>query len=165
MVIMIILIMGVSGSGKTTIGKLLASDLEWKFKDADEFHSPANVKKMREGIPLSDGDRHVWLQALRQVIDQALQTNINLILACSALKASYRQVLGEPSDQVKFVYLNGSFELIEQRLEKRLGHYMKSNLLTSQFNDLEEPNDALKIEIDQPPSAIAQQIKNCFHLS
>ncbi len=161
---MVILIMGVSGSGKTTIGEGLALELNWEFKDADEFHPAANIEKMRQGIPLNDDDRRPWLQALRQAIDEALQTNANLILACSALKAAYRQVLGEPSDQVKFIYLKGSFELIEQRLKQRHGHYMKSNLLRTQFDALEEPNDAIVVEIDQPSSAIVQQIKNCLHL-
>jgi gluconokinase len=161
---MVILIMGVSGSGKTTIGEGLALELNWEFKDADEFHPAANIEKMRQGIPLNDDDRRPWLQALRRAIDETLQTNANLILACSALKAAYRQVLGEPSDQVKFVYLKGSFELIEQRLKQRQGHYMKANLLRTQFDALEEPNDAIEVEIDQSPSAIAQQIKNCLHL-
>ena len=161
---MVILIMGVSGSGKTTIGEGLASELNWKFKDADEFHSAANIEKMRQGIPLNDDDRRPWLQALRQAIDEALQTNTNLILACSALKAAYRQVLGEPSAQVKFVYLKGSFELIEQRLQQRQGHYMKADLLRTQFDALEEPTDAIAVEIDQSSSAIVQQIKNCLHL-
>jgi gluconokinase len=161
---MVILIMGVSGSGKTTIGEGLASELDWKFRDADEFHSAANIEKMRQGIPLNDDDRRPWLQALRQAIDEALQSNANLILACSALKAAYRQVLGEPSDQIKSVYLKGSFELIEQRIKQRQGHYMKANLLRTQFDALEEPNDAIVVEIDQSSSAIVQQIKNSLHL-
>jgi gluconokinase len=161
---MVILIMGVSGSGKTTIGEGLALELSWKFKDADDFHPAANIDKMRQGIPLNDDDRRPWLQALRQAIDEALQTHDNLILACSALKAAYRQILGEPSEQVKFVYLKGSFELIEQRLKQRQGHYMKANLLRTQFDALEEPNDAIAVEIDQSPSAIVQQIKHRLHL-
>ncbi|MBW4517672.1 MAG: gluconokinase [Timaviella obliquedivisa GSE-PSE-MK23-08B] len=161
---MVILLIGVSGSGKTTIGRGLALELNWKFKDADDFHSDANIEKMRQGISLNDDDRRPWLQALRRAIDEALQTNANLILACSALKAAYRQVLGEPSEQVKFVYLKGSFELIEQRLTQRQGHYMKANLLRTQFDALEEPPNAIAVEIDQSPSAIAQQIKNYLHL-
>lgn len=161
---MVILIMGVSGSGKTTIGEALASELSWKFRDADEFHPAVNVEKMRQGIPLNDDDRRLWLQALRHAIDTAVQTNANLIVACSALKAAYRQRLSEQSNLVKFVYLKGSFELIEHRLKQRQGHYMKANLLRSQFNALEEPNDAIEVEVDQSPSAIAQQIKSCLHL-
>lgn len=161
---MVILIMGVSGSGKTTIGEGLASELNWKFRDADEFHPSENIEKMRQGIPLNDDDRRPWLQALRQAIDEALQTNTNLILTCSALKAAYRQVLGEPSDKIKFVYLKGSFELIEQRLKQRQGHYMKADLLKTQFDALEEPVDAIAIDIAQSPSVITQQIKNCLHL-
>lgn len=161
---MVILLTGVSGSGKTTIGKGLALELNWKFKDADDFHSDANIEKMRQGIPLNDSDRLPWLQALRQAIDEALQTNVNLVLACSALKAAYRQVLGEPSEQVKFVFLKGSYELISQRLDQRQGHYMKADLLRTQFEALEEPKDAIAVEIDQSPLAIAQQIKKRLHL-
>ncbi|NJR40752.1 MAG: gluconokinase [Leptolyngbyaceae cyanobacterium CSU_1_4] len=161
---MVILIMGVSGSGKTTIGEGLALELKWQFKDADDFHSDANIEKMRQGIPLTDRDRQPWLQALRQAIDKALQSNANLVLACSALKAAYRQALGEPSGQVKFVYLKGSFELIAQRLGQRQGHYMKADLLRTQFYALEEPHDAIAVQIDQSPSAIVQQIKHCLHL-
>ncbi len=156
---MIIIIMGVSGSGKTTIGETLASELGWKFRDADGFHPAANIEKMRQGLPLNDVDRRPWLEALRQAIENAIQTNANLILTCSALKATYRQFLSESSDQVKFVYLKGSFELIEQRIKQRQGHYMKADLLKSQFDALEEPHDAIAVEIDQPPDAIAQQIK------
>ena len=119
---MVILIMGVSGSGKTTIGEGLALELKWKFRDADDFHPAANIEKMRQGISLNDDDRRPWLQALRQAIDESLQTHDNLILACSALKAAYRQILGKSSEQVKFIYLKGSFELIEQRLKQRQGH-------------------------------------------
>ena len=161
---MVIVIMGVSGSGKTTIGEALSSALHWRFRDADEFHPAANIEKMRQGIPLNDDDRRPWLEALRHAIEEAHHTNANLILACSALKGSYRDFLGEQSDQVKFIFLNGSFDLIEQRLKQRKGHYMKANLLKSQFDALEEPKDAIAVEIDQSPAAITQQIRTRLHL-
>jgi gluconokinase len=156
---MIILIMGVSGSGKTTIGQHLASTLHWQFKDADDFHPPENIEKMAQGIPLTDGDRTPWLLALQHAIQIWIQTNSNVILACSALKSSYRQILYQPSDPVQIVYLKGSFKLIQQRLNQRHGHYMKADLLESQFKALEEPEKALIVDIDQPPDTIAEQIR------
>ena len=125
---MVILLMGVSGSGKTTIGKMLAQKQQWQFRDADDFHPQSNKDKMQRGEALSDVDRYLWLELLRQEIDRALQANIALILACSALKAAYRQVLADDSDRVKFVYLKGSFELIQQRLKERHGHFMNPDL-------------------------------------
>jgi gluconokinase len=155
---MVILVTGVSGSGKTTIGKMLAETLHWQFSDADDFHPATNVKKMSHGIPLSDADRWPWLQALQQAISSWLSTDINVVLACSALKSEYRQFL-QQSEQVKLVYLKGSFELIQQRLNQRQGHYMQADLLRSQFEVLEEPADALQVNIAQGPDAIVQQIK------
>lgn len=155
---MVIVILGVSGSGKTTIGKMLAHQQHWQFRDADEFHSPANIQKMHDGIPLDDADRRPWLEAMRQAIDTAIRADTNLILACSALKAAYRQVLAERSDRVKFVYLKGSFELIQQRLQARHGHFMNPELLKSQFDDLEEPADAIAIDIAADPEASVSQI-------
>jgi len=155
----VILVMGVSGSGKTTIGQLLAASLHWKFSDADDFHPAANIEKMSHGIPLSDSDRLPWLEALRSAIEEWLQTGTNSVLACSALKSNYRQFL-QISDQVKFIYLKGSFDLIQQRLYQRHGHYMKADLLKSQFDTLEEPDNALVIDIAQTPEAIVQQIRN-----
>lgn len=156
---MIILILGVSGSGKTTIGQQLAATLHWQFQDADDFHPAANIEKMRHGIPLTDGDRAPWLLALQQAITLWLQTNTNTVLACSALKARYRQQLIQSSMQVKQVYLKGSFALIQQRLQQRQGHYMRADLLQSQFDTLEEPEDALWIDIDQSSAAIVAQIR------
>lgn len=162
---MVIVIMGVSGSGKTTIGEMLATRQHWQFKDADDFHAAENIKKMRQGKPLDDADRRPWLQAMRHAIDEALQTNINLILACSALKAAYRQVLEDRSaDRVKFVYLKGSFELIQQRIKQRHGHFMQADLLKSQFDDLEEPEGATIVDIDRSPDEIVQEIEKCLHL-
>ncbi|WP_392535510.1 gluconokinase [Nostoc sp. C117] len=167
---MIILLMGVSGSGKTTIGKLLAESLDWKFSDADDFHSPENIEKMQHGIPLSDLDRVPWLQDLRTAIQQWLQQNQNMVLACSALKDSYRQFLvsdsdglcPDGSDRIKLVYLKGSYELIQKRLQERHNHYMTEKLLDSQFNTLEEPLNTIYIDIAQTPEEILQNIRTAL---
>ena len=160
---MIILIMGVSGSGKTTIGQQLAEVLHWQFQDADQFHPAANIEKMRSGIPLSDADRLPWLLAMQQAIAAWSETHTNTILACSALKAEYRQMLCQ-SSQVKQIYLKGSFALIQQRLQQRQGHYMKADLLQSQFETLEEPQEALWVDIDQAPEAIVTQIRKALNV-
>lgn len=159
---MIILVMGVSGSGKTTIGLLLADSLHWEFRDADAFHSPANIEKMRLGIPLSDADRIPWLQALQRAIAQWLQENKNVVLACSALKANYRQFLSLDSDRVKLVYLKGSFEVIQNRLQERHNHFMSEKLLKSQFDALEEPPDAIYVDVSEPPEMIMDYLKTYF---
>jgi len=160
---MIILVMGVSGAGKTTIGQQLAETLHWQFQDADRFHSAANIEKMRRGIPLSDIDRLPWLLAMQQAIAGWLQTQTNTVLACSALKAEYRQRLCQ-SSQVKQVYLKGSFALIQQRLQQRQEHYMPADLLQSQFDTLEEPEDAFQVDIDQSPTAIVAQIRQALNV-
>ncbi|QLE55366.1 gluconokinase [Nostoc sp. TCL26-01] len=159
---MIILIMGVSGSGKTTIGQQLANSLHWEFRDADSFHSPENIEKMRHGIPLSDEDRIPWLQTLHTAIKNWLQENQNVVLACSALKASYRQFLLLDSNNVKLVYLQGSFTLIQQRLQERQNHFMSEKLLKSQFDTLEEPDNAILVDISQPPEQIITFLKTYF---
>ncbi|OUL32159.1 gluconate kinase [Nostoc sp. 106C] len=151
--------MGVSGSGKTTVGKLLADSLGWGFSDADAFHSPENVEKMRQGIPLSEADRKPWLQDLQTAIKHWLQENKNVVLACSALKDSYRQFLVVDSNRVKLVYLKGSYQLIQKRLQERQNHYMSDQLLTSQFETLEEPLETIYIDIAEPPQAIVQNIR------
>ena len=156
---MIILIMGVSGSGKTTVGKLLADSLQWEFSDADAFHSPENVEKMRQGIPLSEADRTPWLQDLQTALQQWLQENKNVVLACSALKDSYRQFLLVDRDRIKLVYLKGSYELIQKRLQERRNHYMSEKLLDSQFDTLEEPLDAISINVAASPQVIVKNIR------
>ena len=156
---MIVVVMGVSGSGKTTIGKLLASELDWDFADADDFHPQANVQKMAAGIPLTDQDRAPWLQRLRQVIFERLSANQNLVLACSALKASYRELLAVDPERMLFVYLKGSYELIASRMLERKGHFMKEEMLKSQFDALEEPGGAFVVEISEEPSAIVKRIR------
>ena len=155
---MIILIMGVSGSGKTTVGKKLAEFLGWEFADADDFHPPKNIEKMKQGIALNDADRFPWLQKIQDEIKRNLQENTNLVLTCSALKASYREMLLVNEESVKLVYLKGSFELIEERLEARENHFMKAGLLESQFETLEEPNDAIIVDISQSVDNIVQEI-------
>ncbi len=161
---MIIIVMGVSGSGKTTIGKLLADSLEWEFSDADTFHSPENVEKMRRGIPLTEDDRIPWLEDLQTAIKHWLQENKNVVLACSALKDSYRQFLVLDSERIKLVYLKGSYELIQMRLQERSNHYMSKKLLDSQFYTLEEPVDTLCIDIAQSPQIIVQNIRTALEI-
>jgi len=154
---MIVVIMGVSGSGKTTVGGLVAQHLGCAFSDADDFHPTVNVEKMQAGIPLTDSDRWPWLAALRAAIDGWIAAGESRIIACSALKAAYRDVLS-PKGDVTFIYLRGSHETIATRLASRTGHYMNPALLASQFEALEEPSDALVIDITPPPPIIAQQI-------
>lgn len=159
---MIILVIGVSGSGKTTIGQMLADSLHWEFRDADTFHSPENIEKMRRGIPLSDADRMPWLKDLQTAIAQWLQDDTNVVLACSALKASYRQFLSLDNSCIKVVYLKGSFDLIQQRLQKRQNHFMSKKLLQSQFDTLEEPDNAICVDVSEPPEVIVNFLRIYF---
>lgn len=154
--------MGVAGSGKTSVGQALADVTGWEFHDADSFHSVAAKDKMSRGEPLTDADRTPWLQTMGEAIAQWLQAEKNTILACSALKASYRQILSADDPRVKLVYLKGGYELIDQRLRDRISHFMKPNLLQSQFDTLEEPTpaEAIYIDISQDLEAIVQEIKN-----
>ena len=154
---MIIIIMGVSGSGKTTIGKLLSSYCGIPFFDADDFHSQSNILKMRSGIPLSDDDRRPWLKSLSENL-LTWNKYSGAIVACSALKQKYRIQLANNLESIQWVYLSGSFELIYKRLRSRTDHYMKSDMLISQFQDLEEPEHAIKIEITEDPKQIVQTI-------
>ena len=160
---MVILVMGVTGSGKTTVGKALAESVHWQFADADDFHPPANIAKMRAGIPLDDADRRPWLAALRTQIDQWLQAGTNAVLACSALKQAYREQL-VASSEVRVVYLCGSRELIAERLKQRHGHYMDPNLLPSQFATLEEPRDAFVVDVDASVDEIVGRIRTVLSL-
>jgi gluconokinase len=155
---MIVILMGVSGVGKTTIGQILSDKLGWPLFDADEFHSAASIEKMRSGIPLEDADRWPWLDRMNAMIRQKEARGESVLLACSALKQVYRDRLARGTADVRWVYLKGSFELIRQRLEARKGHYMKAGLLESQFAALEEPMDALSFGIEDSPDAIADAI-------
>jgi gluconokinase len=154
----IVIVMGVSGSGKTTIGKGLAAGLGLEFCDADDFHSAANVAKMARGEPLTDTDRSEWLSRLRQRIDRTLAEGNGMVLACSALKESYRRRLGADRKEVSLVYLRVTPELAEKRLRARAEHFMPPSLVASQFSDLEEPTGAIVLDADQPIGAIVSQI-------
>jgi len=153
----IIVVMGVTGSGKTTVGTLLAARLAWLFADADDFHSAANKEKMHKGIPLTDADRLPWLASMHEQIAKWIAAKQNAVLACSALKRSYRQRLWD-GPEAKFVYLRGSYELIAERLRARKGHFADEHILAGQFADLEEPNDALIVEISASPDNIVAEI-------
>jgi gluconokinase len=155
---MIVIVMGVVGSGKTTIGSLLAAELGWQFADADKFHPHSNVEKIRHGIPLTDADRRPWLERLGTEITQWIAAGSNFVLACSALKRAYRQELAV-GPQVRFVYLKGSDSLIAQRLRLRHGHFADEKILASQFGDLEEPEEALTVEITGTPQQIVAEIR------
>ena len=161
---MVILVTGVSGAGKTTIGKLLAARLHWPFHDADDLHSEANKDKMSHGIALTDADRGPWLDRVRDLISTTLTNNSDAIIACSALKQSYRDELVIDPTRVKIVYLKGSRELIAGRLAHRQHHFMSKDLLASQFDTLEEPRDATVVDIDATPEAIVDRIATELHL-
>jgi gluconokinase len=162
----VIVICGVTGVGKTTIGRLLAQELEWEFYDADDFHSMENIAKMEEGVPLTDEDRQPWLGKLRELIEQCLVAGKNAVLACSALKKAYRDRL-RVSDGVKFVFLRGNRRKISEQLQHRHGHFMNPVLLDSQFEDLEEPQPSehvLSLELGRSPGDVVELIKTKLKL-
>lgn len=161
---MILIVMGVVGAGKTTIGALLAEELRWEFSDADDYHPTANVNKIRQGIALDDNDRRPWLDRLHEVITKWIAEGRNVVLACSALKRSYRQKL-EAGPQVRFVYLKGSASLIADRLRTREGHFAGEAILASQFADLEEPDGAVVAQIEQTPRQIVDAIRQQLGLA
>jgi gluconokinase len=154
---MIIVIMGVAGSGKSTLGQLLAAELRWKFLDGDSLHPPRNLEKMAHGIPLTDDDRAPWLTSIHAWISDSFQRAEDLVVACSALKQRYRDTL-ERGVAITWVYLKGSHELIRERLRHREHHFMKAQMLASQFADLEEPADAIVVEVAVEPSVAVRQI-------
>jgi gluconokinase len=158
---LIILVMGVSGSGKTTIGRLLAEQVGWHFADADDFHSADNRDKLAKGIPLTDEDRRPWLDDLRSAIASWVAQGRPTVLACSALKAAYRSYLVRGWEHVvRLVYLKGELDLIARRLADRTDHFMHRDLLANQFETLEEPSDALTVEIDELPDRIVASIRS-----
>jgi carbohydrate kinase (thermoresistant glucokinase family) len=157
----VIIVFGVSAAGKTTVGELLARELGWHFYEADDFHSPANIEKMRRGVPLTDDDRWPWLENLRELIERCVAANENAVLACSALKRAYRKHL-RVSQDVKLVFLRGDYALISEHLRHRRGHFMNPGLLRSQFADLEEPQSdegVITIELGRPPRDLVDEIK------
>ena len=153
-----VIVMGVAGCGKTTVGELLARHLGWQFYDADAFHPAENVAKMANGTPLTDADRAPWLSALHTLISTSLQESRPAVLACSALKESYRRQLLEGNEGVQIVYLKGSYDLIWSRISQRKDHYMKPTMLQSQFETLEEPANALTFDVSMSVDEIVQGI-------
>ena len=161
---MIIILMGVSGAGKTTVGKLLALDLGWTFYEGDDLHPRSNVVKMAQGIPLTDEDRWPWLDRIRLLIDNLVSRGESSVIASSALKQAYRDQLVGDEDDVKLVYLKGEFQLISERLEGRQDHFMKSGLLESQFSAMEEPDGAVTMDITTAPEDIVVAVKQALGL-
>ena len=152
------IVMGVSGCGKSSVGKALAEYLKWDFYDADDFHPPENVVKMANGIPLDDSDRAPWLASLHDLISSSLIQNQPGVLACSALKERYRRQLMKGNDGAQLVYLKGSYDLIWSRISARKDHFMKPHMLHSQFDALEEPTNALTVDISLSINEIIQVI-------
>jgi gluconokinase len=156
---MIVILMGVAGVGKTTVGRLLAEKQGWAFFDADDFHPAANVEKMSSGIPLTDEDRWPWLAQLRESMRTEAAAGGNAIYACSALRNSYREYLAEAGSFVRFVYLKGDRELILERIRTRAGHFMREEMLAGQFQVLEEPEGCLTVEVDAPPAEVVRRVR------
>jgi gluconokinase len=160
---MVVLLMGTTGAGKTTLGKILAARLRWTFLDADDFHSPANIDKMHHGIPLTDADRLPWLGKIHSELQRQTQSGKNIVLACSALKQSYRDLLSAEVD-MRLVYLRGTYDVMRQRIESRHGHFAGEDILAGQFADLEEPPNALSLEVSRSPQQLAAEIIASLHL-
>ncbi len=155
---MIVIIMGTTGAGKTTIGTMLAAQLNWQFTDADTFHPPANIEKMSHGTPLNDADRAPWLEAMRKAILEWIAVGKNVVLACSALKRAYRDEL-RPGPEVRIIYLKGDYALFAERIHHRHGHFAGEGILAGQFADLEEPADAITIDAARFPEQIVTEIR------
>ena len=161
---MVIVVMGVSGSGKTVVGRLLAADLGWEFRDADEDHPAANIAKMRSGVPLTAEDRVPWAAALRGRIRGWLSSGRGAVLACSALTRAIREELRTGDDRVRFVYLKGGEAGIRARMKERRGHFMPASLLKSQFETLEEPADAVVVDAMAGAHEAVGDIRRCLQL-
>ena len=161
---MLIILMGVSGAGKTTVGRLLAQDLGWPFFEGDDFHPPSNVLKMARGIALTDEDRWPWLDRIRELIGTIVDSGQDAVIACSALKQTYREHLLEGSQGTVFVYVKGDYGLIRSRLAQREDHFMKANLLDSQFRTLEEPEGVITIDAVLKPREIVDAVKQALAL-
>lgn len=161
---MVIVLMGVTGSGKTTVGTGLAEELGWDFYDADDFHPLANKTKMAAGIPLNDEDRVPWLEALGEMVHAKLEADKPAVLACSALKENYRRIICRGDKRVKFIHLDGTRDLISDRLSQRKGHFMNPALLESQFQTLEPPADAVYVDVTPAPAVIIESIKRELNL-
>ena len=165
---LVVVLMGVAGSGKSTVGEALSHALGWPFRDADSFHPPANVEKMSRGVPLTDADRAPWLAAIAAWIDERREAGKPAIVSCSALKRAYRQRIVGERDRVRLVYLHGDIGLISARLRARKGHFMPASLLESQFAILEPPHgdeQALVISVAPSPETIAAEITERLALS
>ena len=156
---MVVIVMGVAGSGKTTVGQLLALSLGWQFHDADGLHPPANREKMRNGTALTDDDRRPWLEAVRGLIERCIASGSGAVIACSALKQAYRNLIVVNPADVRVVYLRGERSLIEKRLASRRGHFFDRRLLASQFEALEEPVDAIIEDVSRDPQTIVESIR------
>ena len=166
---MVIVVIGVSGSGKTAVGSELAARLGWAFEDADDFHAATNVDKMRRGVPLTDQDRIPWIRSLGRAVGEWSADGRDVVLACSALRKCHRDALRAAvpdGGRIRFVHLKGSYETIDRRLRLRVGHFMPESLLKSQFDTLEEPNssEALAVDIEPPVAAIVASILAGLHL-
>jgi len=160
---MIVVVMGVCGSGKTTVGRALAASLHWRFLEADEFHPPANVAKMAHGEPLTDDDRWPWLDRIVAELKVHQHAGTHVVVACSALRQAYRDRLAQ-AGEVRFAYLKGDAATIEPRLASRSGHFMPASLLASQFATLEEPSAAITIDVGQPVAAQVAAIASALQL-
>jgi gluconokinase len=162
---MIVVLMGVSGCGKTEVGEILAHELGWPWFDADDYHPAANIEKMRAGQPLTDTDRWPWLDRLNELLRARDANGENAVVGCSALKQIYRDRLAKDLADVRWVHMKGSFGLIMSRLQQRKHRYMPASLLQSQFDTLEEPRDALTVDIADPPEVLAARIRASLQLN
>jgi len=161
---MVILLMGTTGAGKTTVGRLLAAQLDWTFLDADDFHPQANIEKMKHGIPLTDAERFPWLEKIHTELVRLSAAGRNVVLACSALKQSYRDQLSAGVG-MQIVYLRGSYEEMRRHIDRRHGHFAGESILAGQFADLQEPQDALVLDVSLTPDELAADVIARLHLA